>query len=81
MPKYKFICFTKRENKEKTKSYNLINIALITDTNCDIISILVTPEQIEKLNKLLLDRNYDISQNIVIEYNSYTKNYAPIIKV
>lgn len=81
MAKYQFICFTKRKNKEQTKEYNLINLALVSETSCDLIALVVNEQQIEKIKIKLQDRNFDISNIINVEFNSYSKQFTPKINI
>lgn len=77
---YKLVRVLGRTNKEG-RTYFLAYVVLNSQTDCSLINILITAEQKEKLLKVINDNNFDIGKHIVIEYNSYQKQYQPKIKI
>lgn len=77
---YKLITIINRTNKEG-KNYKLACIALISDKSCDLIQALITPEQADKLSKVINDTRFNMGDYIKIEYNSFAKAYQPKITI
>lgn len=78
MEKYKIIGIKKRKNKEN-KDYYLAYITLETDNNFDLINVLIQEKQVQPLLDVINDDNFDISHYLTIKYNSFNKNYSPVI--
>lgn len=76
MQKYFLVNILKRKNKEKNTEYYLAYFILSTENSCDLMNILITPEQVEVIKNKVMT-NYDFSRNIQVEYNSYQKKYIP----
>lgn len=78
---YELIRVLERTNKEG-KNYFLAILCYHTDRSSDLIQVLITPEQAEKLKKVDLNtQRYDMSKHITIEYNTYSKAYQPKITI
>lgn len=77
---YKLIRILNRKNKEG-KTYYLAVVLLSNETDCDLLRILVTPEQVAKLNDLLKQNKIDLKEYISIQYNQYQKCYQPKINI
>lgn len=76
MQKYFLVNILKRKNKEKNTEYYLAYFILSTENSCNLLNILVTPEQVEKIKNRVMT-NYDFSNNIQVEFNPYQKQYVP----
>lgn len=74
---YQYLRVITRKNKEK-KDYYLALVIFNREDDSDLLRILVTEEQAEKLMDLDDD---DISEYVTIVYNSYQKVYQPKIKI
>ncbi len=80
MQTYKLIRILNRESKEG-KIYHLAVVVLSHETDCDLLRILVTPEQVIKLNDMLKQNKTDLKEYINIQYNQYLKCYQPKINI
>lgn len=79
MTKHVLLNIGQRQNKDKTKSYNLAFVGIINDNSVDVVNIMISEEQVRQLKPKCLDQNFDIGKYIVTEYNSYQKQYIPKI--
>lgn len=79
MQQYKLVRVLSRKKKDSDKCYYLAYVILNTDNGCDLINILITKEQADKLIKLVNDNSFDIGKYIEIKYNNYQKTYQPVI--
>lgn len=78
---YQIVRVIERKNKEN-KTYYLALVLFNRDYDSDLLRILVTENQAEKLIDIIGDVDSDdISQFIKIEYNSFQKSYQPKITI
>lgn len=75
---YNLFKIVKRKNKEG-KEYYLAIVIMSNQYDCDIVRILLKPEQVEKLNQAIKTPNFDVSKYIEVKYNTFTKAYQPSI--
>ncbi len=80
MNSYRLVRILERKNKEG-KPYHLAVVLFNYANDCDLLRILITDEQLDKLNDLLKQNKVDINQYVSIEYNSYQKAYQPKINI
>lgn len=80
MEEYILVRILSRKNKDG-KSYYIAVVLFNNDNDSDLLRILISEEQIEKINELLKTGNTDVKKYIKIEYNNYQKCYQPKLKI
>lgn len=76
---YRLVRVLSRKSKNSDKVYYLAFLSVNTDTSCDLLDIMITKEQADKLIKLVDDKNFDIGKYVSVEFNKYDKSYKPVI--
>lgn len=76
---YKLVRVLSRKNKAGDKTYYLAYLLYNTDKSCDLLNVIITKEQADKLIKLVDDKNFNINDYVKIEFNIYDKSYHPVI--
>lgn len=77
---YQIVRVIERKNKEN-KTYYLAIVLFNNHYDSDLLRILVTEEQADKLLDIIGSEEDDITSFIAIDYNSYQKNFQPKITI
>lgn len=80
MEKYKFYRILQKKNKEG-KEYFIALIILDNDYDSDFIRVLISKDVANKLLEMSKSPNFDISKYLTVSYNTYSKDYRPVIKL
>ena len=80
MEKYSLLRVIKRKSKQD-KVYYLALVIFNTPTDSDILRIVLSEEQANKLVKLSQAQDFSVEKLLSIDYNIYTKNYQPKLNV
>lgn len=76
---YKLIDVIKRHNKSTDKDYFLAIVLYKSEYDYDILRILVNEEIRDKLISDMKNTNFNIGSHISVQYNTYNKQFQPVI--
>lgn len=79
MDLYKLVKIGKRKSNKTGKEYYIAFLNLIMENDVQVVRIMVQEKQVEALNKVIKDINFDISKYVEVKYNSYQNCYQPTL--
>lgn len=77
---YQLIRLLERQNKQN-KTYHLALVLYNRENDSDLLRILVKDDQVVKLQELIERGQDNVSKFVKIDYNSFSKQYVPVLVV
>lgn len=77
---YELLRIVQRSNKEGHK-YNLALVVVNSSNDSDLVRVVVSDEQVSKLEKMSSDVNFDLTRYFNVQYNTYQKSFVPKITI
>lgn len=83
MERYKLKKIVRQKSKKTGNDYYIAFVIFESETNCDIIQVIITKEVAEILSDSLVDDNtlVDITSNFGFKYNTYQRRSEPYINI